>query len=99
SDAEQILSTPLPADLSAAGQIGVARGRLQHVAALAMLQCQKSGNFSGAQQWRALITLPQFANGVDSAMLLQNPDVARKPEVGATLAKEYLEWETMRVRP
>ncbi len=98
ADADQILNAPIPAELSAAGQIGVARGRLQHVAALAMLQCQKSGNFSGAQQWRALITLPQFANGVDSAMLLQNPEVARKPEVGATLAKEYLEWETMRVR-
>jgi high-affinity iron transporter len=98
SDAGKILDAPLPAGLSAAGQIGVARGRLQHVAALAMLQCQSSGNFSGAQQWRALITLPQFANGVDSAMLLQNPEVARKPEVAATLAKEYLEWETMRVR-
>jgi high-affinity iron transporter len=98
SDAGKILDEPLPAQLSAAGQIGVARARLQHVAALAMLQCQSSGNATGAQQWRALITLPQFANGVDSAMLLQNPEVARKPEVAATLAKEYLEWETMRVR-
>jgi high-affinity iron transporter len=98
SDAEKILSEPISPELSSAAQIGVARARLQHVAALAMLQCQKSGNFSGAQQWRALITLPQFANGVDSAMLLQNPEVARKPEVAATLAKEYLEWETMRVR-
>src|ERR1700743_1262173 len=31
SDAEQILGTPVPPGLSAAGQIGVARGRLQHV--------------------------------------------------------------------
>jgi high-affinity iron transporter len=98
SGAEKILDAPVSSQLSSAGQIGVARARLQHVAALAMLQCQQSGNFDGAQQWRALITLPQFANGVDSAMLLQNPEVARKPEVGQTLAKEYLEWETMRVR-
>ncbi|HVU28096.1 MAG TPA: FTR1 family protein [Verrucomicrobiae bacterium] len=98
SEAEKILSEPLPAQLSAAAQIGVARGRLQHAAALAMLQCQASGNFNGAQQWRALITLPQFANGVDSAMLLQKPELARKPEVATTLAKEYLEWQTMRVR-
>ncbi len=98
SDAGKILDTPLPAGLSSAAQIGVARARLQHVAALAMLQCQSSGNATGAQQWRALITLPQFANGVDSAMLLQNPEIARKPEVAATLAKEYLEWQTMRVR-
>jgi high-affinity iron transporter len=98
SDAAKILDGPIPPQLSAAGQIGIARARLQHVAALAMLQCQQSGNFSGAQQWRALITLPEFANGVDSAMLLQNPEIARKPEVSATLAKEYLEWETMRVR-
>ncbi len=98
SDAGKILAAPLPAQLSDAGKIGVARARLQHIAALAMLECQKSGNFSGAQQWRALITLPQFANGVDSAMLLQNPQVAGKPEVAATLAHEYLEWQTMRVR-
>jgi high-affinity iron transporter len=98
SGAEKILDAPVATQLSPAGQIGVARARLQHVAALAMLQCQKSGNFSGAQQWRALITLPQFANGVDSAMLLQNPEIARKPEVAAMLAKEYLQWQTMRVR-
>ena len=53
---------------------------------------------TGAQQWRALITLPQFANGVDSAMLLQNAQVAARPEAGQTLAKEYLEWQTMRIR-
>jgi high-affinity iron transporter len=98
SDAEKFLSEPISPQLSSAAQIGIARARLQHVAALAMLQCQKSGNFGGAQQWRALITLPQFATGVDSAMLLQNPAMARKPEVAQTLAKEYLEWETMRVR-
>ena len=98
SDVGKILDAPVPSQLSPAGQIGIARARLQHVAALAMLQCQQSGNFDGAQQWRALITLPQFANGVDSAMLLQNPEIARKPEVGQALAKEYLEWETMRVR-
>jgi high-affinity iron transporter len=97
ADAAKILDEPMP-QISDAGQIGIARARLQHVAALAMLQCQKSGNFDGAQQWRALITLPQFANGVDSAMLLQNPEMARKPEVAQTLAKEYLEWQTMRVR-
>ncbi len=97
-DAANVLNAPLPSQLSGAGQIGVARARLQHVAALAMLQCQKSGNFSGAQQWRALITLPQFASGVDSAMLLQNPQLAQKPEVASTLAREYLEWQTMRVR-
>ena len=98
SEAEKMLNAPLPAGLSAAGQIGAARGRLQHVAALAMLQCQQSGNLAGAQQWRALITLPQFANGVDSAVLLQNPQVATKPEASQALAKEYLEWQTMRVR-
>jgi high-affinity iron transporter len=98
SDVAKILDEPISPQLSSAGQIGIARARLQHVAALAMLQCQKSGNFSGAQQWRALITLPEFANGVDSAMLLQNPELARKPEGAQTLAKEYLEWETMRVR-
>jgi len=98
SDATRILNEPFPAGLSAAGQIGIARARLQHVAALAMLQCQRSGDLSGAQQWRALISLPQFANGVDNAMLLQNPGIASKPGVAQTLAREYLGWETMRIR-
>jgi high-affinity iron transporter len=98
SGAEKMLDAAPPAGLSAAGQIGFARAQLQHVAALAMLQCQQSGNLAGAQQWRALITLPQFANGVDSALLLQNPQVATKPGASQTLAKEYLEWQTMRVR-
>jgi hypothetical protein len=39
SAAEKMLGAPLPSGLSAAGQIGVARARLQHIAALAMLQC------------------------------------------------------------
>ncbi|HEX4348834.1 MAG TPA: FTR1 family protein [Verrucomicrobiae bacterium] len=98
SDAVKVLDEPLPAQLSAAGQIGVARARLQHAAALAMLQCQKSGNPAAAQQWRALITMPQFANGVDSALLLQNQQMASKPEVTQALAREYLQWQTMRVR-
>ncbi|HEV2693202.1 MAG TPA: FTR1 family protein [Verrucomicrobiae bacterium] len=98
TEAEKILETPFPADLSDAGKIGMTRARLQQAAALAMLQCQKSQNFAGAQQWRALITLPQFAEGVDSAMLLQNPQLAAKPEVAVTLAREYLEWQTMRIR-
>jgi high-affinity iron transporter len=98
SDAGEILDAPMPAGLSAAGQIGLARARLQHAAALAMLRCQSSGNATGAQQWRALLTLPQFASGVDSAMLLQNPKIAAQPQVGQALAKEYLEWQTMRVR-
>ncbi len=48
SDAEKMLNAPLPSGLSAAGQIGVARARLQHVAALAMLQCQQTGNIAAA---------------------------------------------------
>src|ERR1700744_2929211 len=89
SAAGKILDQPLPEKFSPAAQVGMARARLEHIAALAMLQCQKAGNLNGAQQWRALITLPHFANGVDSAMLLQNPEVARKPEVAQALAKEY----------
>ena len=86
--------------LSAAAQIGQARARIEQVAALEMLHCQKAGDLQGALTWRTLITLPQFASSVAGEMLLQTPDIeqAKSPEVTHSLAKEYLQWQTMRVR-
>jgi high-affinity iron transporter len=87
-------------DLSLAAQIGEARARMEHVAALEMVGSQKAGDLRQAQAWRTLITLPQFANSVSGEMLLQtfDPEQARGPEVSKSLAREYLQWQTMRVR-
>jgi high-affinity iron transporter len=89
-----------PAEFSTAGQIGQARARLEQVAALEMLRCQESGDLPQALAWRTLITLPQFANSIAGESLLQTADIAqaKRPEVSQSLAKEYLQWQTMRVR-
>jgi high-affinity iron transporter len=89
-----------PAKLSTAAQIGQARGRLEQVAALEMLRCQESGDLPQALAWRTLITLPQFASSISGESLLQTSDgaQAKRPEVSRLLAKEYLQWQTMRVR-
>ena len=85
---------------SSAAQIGQARARIEQVAALEMLRCQKAGDLQGALAWRTLITLPQFAQSVSGEMFLQTPDIerAKSPEVSHSLTKEYLQWQTMRVR-
>ena len=85
---------------SSAAQIGQARARIEQVAALEMLRCQGVGDLQGALAWRTLITLPQFAQSVSGEMFLQTPDIerAKSPEVSRSLIKEYLQWQTMRVR-
>ena len=85
---------------SSAAQIGQARARMEQVAALEMVRCQKAGDLQGALAWRTLITLPQFAQSVSGEMFLQTPDIerAKSPEVSHSLTKEYLQWQTMRVR-
>ena len=87
-------------DLSTAARIGQARARIEHMAALEMLRCQKAGDLQGALAWRTLITLPQFASSVSGEMLLQTSNIeqAKSPEVSHSLVKEYLQWQTMRVR-
>jgi high-affinity iron transporter len=83
-----------------AQQIGIQRALLQHVAALEMLQAQRAGDLSTAQNWRALISLPKFASEQDSTLLLQTNDLASasSPEVSRALAREYLLWQVMRIR-
>lgn len=75
------------------------RACLQHVAALELLEAQREGNVPQGQTWRALISLPRFADSADGALLLQQPaDRLRDPAVGRVLAREYLSWQVMRVR-
>ncbi len=83
-----------------ATQLGVARARLQHIAALEMLHAQQNGQLDAAREWRTLITLPRFASGEENAVLLQtvDPAQARQPAITRALAREYVGWQTMRTR-
>lgn len=96
--AQAVLDASLP-DASAA-RVGETRARLQHLAALGMLRSQAAGRVDAAREWRALITLPRFASGEENAVLLQqtDPEKVRQPEVTRALAREYVGWQTMRVR-
>ncbi|MEO8206437.1 MAG: FTR1 family protein [Chthoniobacterales bacterium] len=80
-------------------QVGQQRAYLQQIAALEMIAAQRTGNVDLAQQWRALIVLPRFASEQDNTLLLQTTAAsASSPEVSKVLAKEYLLWQSMRVR-
>jgi high-affinity iron transporter len=82
-----------------AAKLGEARAALQHVAALEVLENQKAGRLDVAQEWRVLITLPQFADADEGGLLLHQPmDQARQPGVTEALAKEYINWQVSRVR-
>jgi high-affinity iron transporter len=85
---------------SAAGDLGLLQGRLQHVAALEMLHCQQAGNIEAAKEWRAIIKLPKFASSVEGAMALQRlgGEKEHRLEVGRLLAREYIQWQITRAR-
>ena len=81
-------------------RIGLSRARLQQIAALEMLAHQQKGEITQARTWRALITLPKFANADDGALLLQqdDPEKVRQESVTQTLAREYVGWQVTRTR-
>ena len=81
-------------------QVGTARARLQHIAALEMLHAQQNGQLNEAREWRTLITLPRFASGEENAVLLQTvaPAQARQPAITRALAREYIGWQSTRAR-
>ena len=86
--------------LSPAGQVGAARARLQHIAALEMLRAQQDGRGAEVREWRSLITLPRYADGEENAMLLQtvSPEQLRQAAVSKALAREYVSWQSTRAR-
>ncbi|MEO6054775.1 MAG: FTR1 family protein [Chthoniobacterales bacterium] len=86
-------------EMSIPSRVGQERAFLQHIAALEMISAQRAGNIPLAQQWRALISLPRFASEQDNTLLLQTAVAsASSNEVSQVLAKEYLLWQSMRVR-
>ena len=88
------------ATLTPAGQVGAARARLQHIAALEMLRAQQEGRAADTREWRTLITLPRYADGEENALLLEtvNAEQLKQKAVSKTLAREYVSWQATRAR-
>ena len=88
------------AALTPAGQVGAARARLQHVAALEMLRAQQEGRAADVREWRSLVTLPRYADGEENALLLEtvSAEQLRQPAVTKALAREYVSWQSTRAR-
>lgn len=82
-----------------ATQLGASRALMQQIAALEVLENQRAGRVDKAQEWRVMITLPQFANADDGGLLLHlPPEQANRPGVTEALAKEYITWQVARTR-
>jgi high-affinity iron transporter len=99
--ARGLLATDFSSDspVQLAGKLGAARGLLQQIAELEVLDHQRAGRAARAEAWRVMILLPQFANADDGGLLLQQPpDQARQPGVTEALAKEYVTWQVTRTR-
>ncbi len=87
--------------LAVARRIGEWQGRFQHTCALEMLEAQRAGDIERARAWRALITLPKHANAVEGALILQKlaeHGRAQEGSVSQLLTREFLSWQTTRVR-
>ncbi len=95
---------PLPTSsndaAAAAENLGVLQGRLQHVAALEMIQALRAGQLESAKEWRSVIKLPKYANSVEGAMALQRMggDSTHQNEVSKLLGREYVLWQITRAR-
>lgn len=87
--------------LLVARQVGSWQGKLQHACALEMLAAQRAGDIERARAWRALIALPKHANAVEGALIMQRlaeHGRAQEGSVSQILAREFLAWQTTRVR-
>lgn len=104
SEARDLWNAPLPVPtdepLPAAEALGFMQARLQHVAALQMIDSQRAGDVELAREWRSIIKLPKFANSVEGALALQrlggNP--TQRVEVSRLLAREHVIWQITRAR-
>jgi high-affinity iron transporter len=94
------ISLPLDGPLPTAEGLGLLQARLQHVAALEMINNQRSGNVESAREWRSIINLPKFANSIEGALALQRLGgvAAQRDEVSRLLAREYVIWQITRAR-
>lgn len=104
SEARALWTEPLPTDpkdaTDAARNLGLLQGRLQHVAALEMINALKSGQLEEAKEWRSVIKLPKYANSVEGALALQRlgGETTHREEVSKLLGREYVLWQITRAR-
>lgn len=95
---------PLPAGagsaLETAESLGFLQARLQHVAALEMVENQREGRIDAAREWRSIIKLPKYASSVEGALALQRlgGSATQRDEVSRLLAREYVVWQLTRAR-
>ncbi|MDB6078059.1 MAG: High-affinity iron transporter [Akkermansiaceae bacterium] len=96
----QELSGSLDQPAGAAVAMGALQARLQHAAAIEMIQRQESGDIEAAREWRSIIMLPKYANAVEGAMALQRmgAELQHRQEVSRLLAREYVQWQITRAR-
>lgn len=94
------LSSGAASDLATAETLGFLQARLQHVAALEMIENQRAGRIGAAREWRSVIKLPKFANSVEGALALQRlgASATQRDEVSRLLAREYVVWQLTRAR-
>jgi high-affinity iron transporter len=104
TDAQALWAKPLPAEAAsaavAAQNLGLLQGRLQHVAALEMIQALRDGRLEDAKEWRSVIKLPKYANSVEGALALQRlgGESTHREEVSKLLGREYVLWQITRAR-
>ena len=103
-EAQELWEAPLPVPMEGllltAETVGFLQARLQHVAALEMINNQRSGNIDAAREWRSIIRLPKFASSIEGALALQRlgGSPTQRSEVSKLLSKEYVVWQMTRAR-
>jgi high-affinity iron transporter len=80
--------------------LGRTRAAANHDAMLQTLAALDAGRIEEAQQWRSRIDLPRYANAVEGAVALARVGKNRDQtgELGRLLAREYIQWQTTRIR-
>lgn len=83
-----------------ARELGQFQATIQHVLALELIHAQREGDINKAQQCRALFKLPKYANAVEGALALKRlgKQASHKQALTQLLAREYLTWQSSRVR-
>jgi high-affinity iron transporter len=90
----------VPDPVVQARMCGEIEAQLEYVCSLELLGKQKQNDIKGAQEWRALITLPKHANAIEGALALQSQlsNSEQIAPITRLLARECLEWQAQRIR-
>jgi high-affinity iron transporter len=86
--------------LAEASRVGLTKALAQHVAAIEMIRAASIGEVERAKEWRSVIALPKYASAVDGTLALEKLGRygLNRGEISKLLSKEYLTWQSARVR-